>query len=249
MSMTTTAKVLQVLRLFKRGIKHLRAVDVETELGVSCATAYRYLGDLEEAGLIERTSVGLYVLGPEIVELDRLIRINDPLIDAATEVMRTLSERTGGVVLLSRLHSRKVVCVYEVRGRYGPPHVSYERGRAMPLYRGATSKAILAHLPADVLRELVRDDGEELRRAGLPDDFPGLSAAMAHIRRSQVCVSVAEVDSEARGWAAPIFHGQSLLGSLSVVMWADAPQLNLQRIADQVHRAALRIAGRLEGPR
>lgn len=247
--MTTTAKALQVLRLFKQGFKHVRAVDVETELRVSTATAYRYLADLEEAGLIERTSIGQYVLGPEIVELDRLIRINDPLIAAAGEIMKTLSERTGGVVLLSRLHSRKVVCVHQVRGRHGPPHVSYERGRAMPLYRGATSKVILAHMAPEDLRDLVRHDTAALREAGLPGSFDVLSALMAQIRRDKVCVTAAEVDSEACGWAAPIHQGELLLGSLSVVMWSQAPNINPQRVADYVLRAALRIGGRLETPR
>jgi DNA-binding IclR family transcriptional regulator len=247
--MTTTSKALQILQLFKRGYKQVRACDVEKVLGVSSATAYRYLADLEAAGLVERTSIGQYVLGPEIVELDRLIRVNDPLIEAAGEIMKTLAERTGGVVLLSRLHSKKVVCVHQVRGRHSPPNMSYERGRAMPLYRGATSKVILAHLPPEALRDIMRDDAEELRRANLPDDFDALAAAMERIRREKVCVTSAEVDPEARGFAAPIHHAQALLGSLSVVMWINAPNVNPPRIADQVLRAALRIEGRLEAQR
>jgi DNA-binding IclR family transcriptional regulator len=247
--MTTTSKALQVLNLFKRGFKQVRATDVQSELGSSLATAYRYLADLEEAGLIEHTAVGLYVLGPEIVELDRLIRVNDPLIAAASDVTKSLSERTGGVVLLCRLHKRKVVCVHQNRGRLSPPNVSYERGRAMPLYRGATSKAILAHLDPGALRELIQDDELELRQSGLPHQLEALTAAMDHIRREKVCVSVAEVDSEAAGWAAPIFQGTVLLGSVSVVLWTKAPNVNSRQIADQVLRAALRIEGRLDTPR
>ncbi len=247
--MTTAGKALQILRLFKQGLKHVRATDVEAELRISQATAYRYLADLEEAGLIERTAIGQYVLGPEIVELDRLIRINDPLIAAAAEGMKTLAERTGGVILLSRLHSRKVVCVHEARGRHGPPQVSYERGRAMPLYLGATSKVILAHMPPDELRELVRDDAAALHAAGLPPDFDALYAQMSAIRDNRVCITEAEVDAAACGWAAPIHQGEQLLGSLSLVMWNQAPNINSQRNAEQVLRAALRIGAQLEGPR
>lgn len=244
--MTTTAKALQVLRLFKQGFAQVRSVDVVRELKVSCATAYRYLADLEEAGMIERATSGLYVLGPEIVELDRLIRINDPLIEASNAVMKTLAERTEGAVLLSRLHSRKVVCVAQVRGRLAPPHLSYERGRAMPLYRGATSKVMLAHLRPDLLRDLLRDDPQGFRQAGLPDTFEALSEAMVSIRSGKVCQTSSEVDTDANGWAAPLRQGQTLLGSLSVVIWAQAPNVNAEHIADQVLRAALRIEGRLE---
>jgi len=246
--MTTTAKVLQVLQLFK-GRKQLRAIDVVDALAVSTATAYRYIADLEEAGLIERASINEYVLGPTIVELDRQIRENDPLLAAASEIMKTLSERTGGTALLSRLHSRKVVCVHQVRGRFSPPHVSYERGRAMPLYRGATSKIILAHLDADTLRALTKGDSADLRKAGLPSSFDALSELLATLRAEKVCATVGEVDRGAMGWACALHQGKHLLGSLSVVMSRTAPIANPKGIADQLLRAALRIEGRLEAPR
>jgi len=247
--MTTTAKVLQVLQLFSDDRTQLRASDVIAELGVSSATAYRYMADLEEAGLIERSSVNQYVLGPTIVELDRQIRENDPLLAAAVDIMKTLSERTGGTALLSRLHGRKVVCVHEVRGRFSPAKVSYERGRAMPLYRGATSKIILAHLDADTLRELTKDDAAELRKAGLPTGFEALSNALGTLRADKVAHTAGEVDRGAMGWAVAIHQGRHLLGSLSVVLSSSAPNPSPQRIADQVLRAALRIEGRLESPR
>jgi len=245
---TTTGKVLQVLRLFNEERKQLRANDVIEILGVSSATAYRYMADLEEVGLIERSSASQYVLGPTIVELDRQIRENDPLIAAASEIMKTLSERTGGTALLSRLHGRKVVCVHQVRGRFSPVKVSYERGRAMPLYRGATSKIILAHLDADSLRELTKNDAAELRKAGLPTSFDALSNTLAALRADKVCATSGEVDREVMGWAAAIHQGRHLLGSLSVVMLKTAPNPNPQRIADQLLRAALRVEGRLESP-
>jgi DNA-binding IclR family transcriptional regulator len=247
--MTTTAKVLQVLQLFKEGRKQVRAVDVIERLGVSSATAYRYIADLEEAGLIERASINEYVLGPTIVELDRQIRENDPLLAAAGEIMKSLSDRTGGIALLSRLHSKKVVCVHQVRGRFSPVHVSYERGRAMPLYRGATSKIILAHLEADTLRGLIKDDSAELRRAGLPGTFDALSEMLAKLRTDKVCATAGEVDREAMGWACALHQGKHLLGSLSVVMSRTAPSPDPRSIANQLLRAALRIEGRLEAPR
>jgi DNA-binding IclR family transcriptional regulator len=246
--MTTTGKVLQVLQLFKEGQERLRAADVMRRLDVSSATAYRYLADLEGAGLIERASINEYVLGPTVIELDRLIRENDPLIAAAREIMKTLSERTGGTVLLSRLHGRKVVCVHQVPGRHGPQAVSYERGRAMPLFRGATSKIILAHLPPEVLRDIVAGNAAELRRVGLPARFDLLSETVAAWRAGKVYATAGEVDAEAMGWAAAIHQGRHLLGSLSVVLSRRNAPADPARLADQVLRAALRIEGRLKPP-
>jgi len=51
------------------------------------------------------------------------------------------------------------------------------------------------------------------------------------------------------GWATPIHHGKYLLGSMSVVLSRNAPNVVPQRIADQLRRAALRVQGRLDAVR
>ncbi len=158
--MTKTGNVLQVLRLFSEQRHQIRVEDIATMLEVSSATAYRYVADLERAGFVEGAAPGQYVLGPNLMSSSwtEQIRMHDPLIGSASDILRTLSERTGGTTILARLHGRKVVCVDQVPGRHGPRSVSYERGRAMPLYRGATSTAILAQLDRDTLRDIAMKD-------------------------------------------------------------------------------------------
>ncbi|MES2183281.1 MAG: helix-turn-helix domain-containing protein [Pseudomonadota bacterium] len=246
--MTTSAKVLQVLRLFTQGRKQLCITDVIELLDVSQATAYRYLVDLEEAGMIERANPNQYVLGPTVVELDRQVRIHDPLIAASAEIMKNLSERIGGTALLSRLHGRRVMCVHQTTGRFSPVSVSYERGRAMPMYRGATSKIILASLDPASLRDIVRQDAGELRQAGLPATFEALNAFLATIRSAGVCHASGEIDKDVVAWATAIHHGKTLLGSLSVVIDRNAPIPEIKSVADKLVRAALRIESRLELP-
>ena len=245
--MSKTANVLQVLSLFSGDRRRLRATDVAGMLQVSLPTAYRYVSDLEKAGLVENSSPGFYVLGPAIVELDRQIRIHDPLIAAAMNIQQTLSERTGGTTLLTRLHGLKVVCVHYVRGRHGPTTVSYERGRAMPLYRGATSIAILANLDRETIRKLAENDAPALRRAGLPSKPQDLLEHLSSLRARDVVHTKGEVDVDAQGWATCIHHGKHLLGSMSVVLSRSAPEVSPQRVADQLRRAVLRIQGRLDG--
>jgi len=244
--MAKTANVLQVLHLFTQARHQVRVAEIARLLDVSSATAYRYVAELEHTGFIESAATGVYVLGPAIVELDRQIRLHDPLIAAASDIMRTLSERTGGTTILARLHASKVVCVDQVRGRHGPKAVSYERGRAMPLYRGATSTVILAQLDRDAIRALAERDASEIRKAGLPTNPQALAERLRALGEKLVAHTQGEVDADALGWAIAIQHGKHLLGSLSVVMSRDAPDLAPQRIAEQLRRAALRVQGRLD---
>lgn len=244
--MTRTNRVLEVLTLFSERTPRLRADDISAALGVAPASAYRYIQDLTASGLLEAAGGGVYVLGPAIVELDRRIRLSDPLIDAATPVMERLAESTGALVLLCRLHGRKVLCVQQVAGRHAPARVSYERGRAMPLYRGATSKVILANLPRTTVEKMAHEDAAAIGEADLPTDPQALFASLQALRTARVCTSVAEVDDDTMGWAVAIMHGRRLLGSLSAVLPPDKGSRNAALVADQVLRAGLRIEGRLE---
>ena len=246
--MSRTAKVLQLLRLYDEQHPVLRAADVARRLRVSQATAYRCIEDLEHAGLLEGIGGGLYALGPAIVEMDRQIRIADPLIEAASDIARGLSESTRGTILLCRLYRLKVICVHSVAGSAAPAVIGYERGRAMPLYRGAPSRAILAHLPVRTLQRAIDEDAAALRRAGWPIRLPALQQRLQGLREQGVQVSVAEVDERAHGWAVALFARQQLIGSLSVVReHAGTGADESGRIGDLLRRSALRIEGRLEG--
>ena len=149
-------------------------------------------------------------------------------------------------MILSRLHARKVVCVSEVRGRFGPTAVSYERGRAMPLYRGATSKVIFAHMPPDAARPSRKPTRRGCARPDCPQRPKELLDTWPAARASSVYMTAGEVDAEAMGWAVPLHHARHLLGSLSAIYSRTAPQANAERIADQLSRAGFRIEGRIE---
>jgi DNA-binding IclR family transcriptional regulator len=128
--------------------------------------------------------------------------------------------------------------------------VSYERGRAMPLYRGATSKIILAYLPQPQLKQLWTTERKTLVAAGLPDDFTQLGKALRAIREVGHCITEGEVDPDAVGFAVALRDGEHLLGSLSVVMPAAALTAPLRKTTlTRLQSAAGRIEGRLQDQR
>jgi len=244
--MSASARVLQVLELFSEKRGSLRAAEVVKSLGVSTATAYRYLAELEEAGLVERASGNEYVLGTKVVELDRVIRENDPLVVAAEDIMKALSEQTGATALLCRLHGHKVMCVHQVRGRLGPPTVSYQRGKAMSLFRGAASKVIFARLPHTVLEQIAASQADELREGGFSSTWSELRAELAMLREHSVLASRDEMDPVALGWSVAIEARKKLLGSLSLVLYRAADPIHTVRLSEQLRRAVLQIEARLE---
>jgi DNA-binding IclR family transcriptional regulator len=234
--MASADRILEIVGLFTPARPAWSATEAAQALKISRASAYRYFAQLEEAGFIEpiggHRSGSKWSLGPRIVELDRQIRLADPLVQASADEMQKLARETGGIALLCRLHKDRVLCIHQERGARAPRFVSYERGRAMPLHRGATSKVILALLPPKEREQLaVRVGANELEE----------------IRRERLCVAYGEVDPDACGVAVPIEEGARVVGSLSVVLPAAVAKGRVLRSAIKLLRdAGQRIESELE---
>jgi len=216
-------------------------------LGMSRASAYRYFSLLARAGFVEPVSGRGYALGPAIVALDRQIRLSDPLVQAAVDLMVDLAKTTGGAILLCRLYEGRVLCVHQERGARVPAFVSYERGRPMPLYRGATSKVILAFMPPRALDALVERDRADITRAGLRPDGVALRQALEPVREKRLCVTDGEIDQGVCGAAVPLFERSRVVGSLSVALPSAAMRNGaMRRAARLLVRAGQRIEAELE---
>lgn len=251
--MANANRLLRILAMFDLSRPVITPEWLMAQLDVSRASVYRDLGQLVGAGMLERVPDCGYVLGPRVVELDRQIRLTDPLLQAAEELLGRLAEETAGTVLLCRFHGDKVMCIHQAtssRGRDPALTVSYERGRAMPLYRGATSKVILAWLPLATLKRLWAAERAALVAAGLPDDFGHLLDLLAAIRAEGHVVTGGEVDTAAVGFAAPLRDGEHLLGSLSIVMPVASVSATVRRTTlARLLSTAGRIEGRLQDQR
>jgi DNA-binding IclR family transcriptional regulator len=215
--------MLAVLDLFTVDAPEWTVEAAADVLRVSATTAYRYFKQLTRAGLISPVSGASYALGPAIIQMDRQIQMCDPMLNAARGVMGDLIQYAaeGTTVLLCRLYHDRVMCVHQVMGRGPQMPVSYERGRLMPLFRGATSKIILAHLPARTLKSLFGRNAAEIAAAGLGTTWDAFRRDLAGLRRAGVVVSRSEIDPGRIGIGAPIFDkDHAILGSLSFVLAA-----------------------------
>jgi DNA-binding IclR family transcriptional regulator len=238
-------RLLAVLALFSAVQTQWTVDGAAEQLGVSTTTTYRYFKKLTKAGLISPVSGASYTLGPAIIQMDRQIQTSDPVLKGARGPMIALVRDApeGSTVLLCRLFHDRVMCVHQIMGRGPQEPVSYERGRLMPLYRGATSKIILAHLPARTLKALWAHDAGEIADAGLGAGWEEYRRGLAAIRRAGVSVSRGEIDPGRVGVAAPIFDkDRAVLGSLSLALpAAHADDTMIGRLASSTIAGAREI--------
>ena len=233
---TTSDRVLSVLALFTREKGEWTVEEAAELLNLPISTAYRYFKSLARAQLIIPYWPGRYVLGPAVIEYDRAMRLHDPMINASKLVMLELAESVGDcVAMLARCYMDKVMCVHREHARNSLfDAVGYERGRPMPIDRGAASKVILANLGS-----------RERRAIKVPQDDPDLKADLRAIRACGFAITHGEVTQGVMGAAVPIFRSdQTLEGSLGLILPADRKD-DQQDIVEALIRARKQIESNL----
>ncbi|MEZ5652493.1 MAG: IclR family transcriptional regulator [Burkholderiaceae bacterium] len=238
-------RILSLLDSFGGGTPVATAEQLSARTGLPIATTYRYIRELSDAGLLVRLPRG-YAPGPRIIEWDCMVRSHDPLLAESREVIRELVADTGLELLLSQLYGDKIVNVHYEHSAGNAP-LELGRGRVMPLFRGSTSRVILASMRSRQLRRLYdahANDPDVLRIGG---DWRAFSRAMADVRKQGSAMTIGELRHRNVGIAAPIFgDANHVLGSLTLISGeARFRMFREDYLHERVIDAAKRITGRL----
>jgi DNA-binding IclR family transcriptional regulator len=239
----TSDRLIELLELFGSGESVWTVERGAARLGISVSNAYRYFRTLANAEYIVSNGPGRYVLGPAIMKLDRLMRLNDPLINAARVEMRSIVSAAPpySVAILCRLYNGQIICIHEELILPPQLSVSYERGLPMPLWRGAASKAVLAHLPLKTIKALWDAHGAEIGTSGLGPGWDQLKAQVRALRGHEAITTLGELGTPTRGVAAPIFDNGQVIGSLGLVLLTDQAGFDDPGLERSVSAAAVRI--------
>ncbi|MDP9995288.1 DNA-binding IclR family transcriptional regulator [Variovorax boronicumulans] len=237
------AKGLSILEYFKEGRISGHLDDFVEMLGASKATVYRYIATLCEAGLLSPLNGGVYVLGPKIIELDRLMRISDPLLLAGSRVMHEISARRKLNMMLASYYRDSIMCV-DIAWPDASIPARFERGRPMSLFRGAMAKVILANLSPYKLRSVALHQAEDIRAAGLGDNWLQFRGTMAEIAKQGYAVTKAEMMPKTGGISSPIFDKEGkILGSITFVVGeAEWNEIDFEKLRRWIQDAAKRIS-------
>jgi DNA-binding IclR family transcriptional regulator len=142
----SSRKVLRALLAFSVETPRHTAESLAACIGLPLSSTYRYLNILKEAALIDEESRGCFVLATRVLALAQAARAGTGLVSIARPRLRSLSRETGETVMLLRRSGNRAVCLerFDASSRF---QMTFEVGVALPLYRGAAPKMLLAHLP------------------------------------------------------------------------------------------------------
>lgn len=240
--MSSFKKLFAILELFTKEKTSWTAEEINEQLGFTRPTGYRYMKELCDYGLLSRLSGGTYVLGPKIIELDYIMRNSDPLISIAKPIMKEIQMRTGCDVLLGYLYNEQVVIVHEEQPAERFSNRAIERGIYFSLFKGATSRVIIANLPRNQLLKLYNKYKETIANCNLGNSWDEFRSKMTKIRQQGHDIAHNEFRDGMTGISAPIFNQYHVRGSLTLGMPTERFFLfDQKKLVDIVVDAAKRI--------
>lgn len=243
---SSLSKMLSVLDLFDEAHPAHTAEDICESLSLSTSTGYRYIRELCAAGLLNRMTGGSYMLGVRIVELEYVMRNSDPMAKLGSPILRQLAQDTTCDALLSNFHGTHVINVLR---EPGTEHLapSYLRGRQHPLFRGAVAKAILPFLPRSQLVRIYKANEADVRANAMGETWLAFWRILQAIRRQGYVVSDGELDSTLCGLGVPVFAGEEVVGSISLVFSRKRKAaLNSDGLVEQMQGASRRLSAALD---
>ena len=209
----SVGKIFGILELITETRPLIRVEDVEKQFGFNRSTSYRYVRILCNIGMLSQAGCGFYSLGPRIVELERMMNLTQPILQAAQIEMPSLLETMpNSAVLLSTLYKDRVLCVHKlgvdeiVRGGE-VTRLLRSKGVPLPLFFGATSLAILAFQSTPRIKSLYLNRQEELADAGLASDWKPFRAQLMKIRREGSVATEGQHNPMLAAIAVPVFSG------------------------------------------
>jgi DNA-binding IclR family transcriptional regulator len=200
----------KILQLFHTYGSPLHIDQILQEMEVPRSSLYRQIKALIHAGLLEAAGKGLYAPGWLAVEISRVKEDSfSSLIETALPIMQELNDDLGESINLTAVQGSKVRVLAHLESKHKLRY-SYEEGQVLNIFKGASSKILLAYL-SDEHRQFLIDsalstiEGEELEKE------------LAHIRKNAYALTNSEVDENAIGISAPILrNGKYIMGGLSI---------------------------------
>jgi len=229
-------RVLLVLASIAQANGPVTAATLVQITGMPRSSLYRQLARLKHWGFVQEED-GRYAPGPMGLQLAQGFDTTSHLMQMSRmEMQRLVNQSHESVGLIVAVNDR-AICLDMLESPQAL-RCSFEKGRSVPLKKGATAKCLLAHLPAprrDALLATWRDEPHDPK---LPT-----AALLADIRRLGYARSINEVDEGVWGVSAPVFGaGQRLAGCMTLMAPTARGTVREDEFTQMVVVAAARVS-------
>ncbi len=238
---------IQILELLLDHPRGLQQTEIANYLKCSKTSVYRITMTLvDRRYLIRDEETKTLRLSRKLLAMGSKVLAEEDLQTLAIDVLRALRDQVRETVLLGTTIETELVVLGQVLGSH-PFKFSLDLGTRLPLHTAAPGKAILAFLPEEERRAMLKrlsferfTDRTITDRSAFEDELKGVVATGYALDRGEQLTGIHCV-------AAPILNGQ---GYPLAAIWTTGPtdrigEGDLPGIGGQVRTHALRISQRL----
>ncbi len=228
----SSERLLQILSYLSTTENVASSQEIADELNIPLSTLYRHLHLLRKWGFIadgeEKNTITIGAIGLQMAE--RYLQ-HSLLIEISRPDLMQLATKTQETVALMVLSHHQAVCVDMIESRQAL-RCSFAVGKAQPLHRGASAKALLAFMDEQsrqaVMQHLISETTHKKQ----------LSEQLNIIKNQGFAISRSEVDYGIWGVSVPIFKKNILQGGLSIM----APEMRMTHKENILIEAAVQAA-------
>lgn len=213
------SKAIYILNLLvpQGSEKEMSATEISRELAMPVQSVHRILHSLSEHGFVSQDKKSKkYKLGLSVMKYGFLMWDSLMLRSLARPIMAELSQKTKETVYLATRENQEGVYIDAIDS----PQIlkiSEPIGLRLPLYIGASNRAILAYLPQKVQEAILAN----VNWASIPSLIPltkeYIQKDLEIIRSKGYAVTSGEATDGTTGIGAPIFSfDNTVIGSLNV---------------------------------
>ncbi|HUQ95833.1 MAG TPA: IclR family transcriptional regulator [Bryobacteraceae bacterium] len=217
-SIEAVAKALDILQVFLNLKKDsLSFTEIATSVGLNKNAVFRLLYTLTEKRFLQKASdSGKYSLSPKCIEMGRSARINNSLRRVALPHMQELRKRFEDTINFAVLEDGQI-CYVEVLESAHRFKLVASPGDRDPVHSTALGKAILAHLPEDQVRRIIKVRGTPAITSATITSYQALVQELENVRRRGYAVNEGEMVEGSRCVAVAILNSRwEVQGAISV---------------------------------
>ncbi|MBS1674348.1 MAG: IclR family transcriptional regulator [Actinobacteria bacterium] len=216
-----TDRIVRVLDTFTNDRTTQTAAEIARRTGLPASSAHRIVGDLAEAGLLERDEEGRVRLGMRLWELalrgSSALRLRQAALPHMERVQAQIREHTQ----LAVLEHEEALFLERLSHPDAGANITRIAGR-LPLHASSSGLVLLAHADPEV-RERVLAAPLRAVSSETVTDPAALRTLLAGIRQRGYVVAPGSIEAVSTGVAVPVRDRGEVAAALSVVLPREAP--------------------------
>lgn len=214
--------------------------------GIPKTSVYRMINSLEEMGFLEKQEDGRYQLGLIFLKYGQLVSNRLDVRKLAYPEMKKLHDETKEAVNLIIRENHEAMYIEKI-DVHQKVRLYTAIGRRSPLYAGACSRILLAHMdPIDIEQYIEQTELQSFAKGTITDPIT-LRETLDQARLEGFTVSFSELENHTAEIASPIFNssGEVFAGLSIAGIEADYTEVRIAELKDQLLNSAQTISKKL----